>query len=156
MIISISKEKIIINHIARNEWCLLPYKNHKNGCPNYGKRKTCPPFAKKFEELVEAPFYLVTQEFDLEVQKKKMKEKHPNWTENQSKNLLYWQKGLIKKLKDEAYEQANVLGTDFIVLEVPEANGVNVFQTCKNVGIILEKNPQKKVIKVMVIGKKKK
>jgi hypothetical protein len=84
-----------------------------------------------------------------------MKKKHPNWTENQCKNLLYWQKGLVKKLKDEAYEYAENLGSNYIVLEVPEANGVNVFQTCKNAGVILEKNPQKKIIKVMIIGKKK-
>ncbi len=155
MILPLPENVLEINSNAYDKWCRLPYKNHKNGCPNYGKRKSCPPFARKFEELIEAPFFLVTQEFDLENQKQKMKEKHPNWTECQCRNLLYWQRGFVRKLKEEAYGYANSLGPDFTVLEVPEANGVNVFQTCKNVGITLEINPQKKVIKVMIVGNKK-
>ena len=153
MIFFLLNNEIEFNSNAYGKWCLLPYKNHKNGCPNYGKRKTCPPFAKKFEELIEPPYFLVLQEFDLDFQKKKMKEKHPNWTDNQCKNLLYWQKGLVKNLKEEANYYARILGQNYMVLEVPEANGVNVFKTCKNIGIKLCANPEKIVKKIMIIGK---
>ena len=40
-----------------------------------------------------------------------------------------------------------------MILEIPEANGVDIFKTCKNLGIILDRNPQKIIWKVMIIGK---
>ena len=41
-----------------------------------------------------------------------------------------------------------------IVLYKPEGNGVNVFETCRKIGLILERNPKKFVWKVAIIGKK--
>jgi hypothetical protein len=38
-------------------------------------------------------------------------------------------------------------------LDIPEACGINVFETMANVGIVLEKKPQT-VIKVMIVGRK--
>ena len=155
MIYPISEKNVVINENAKGPWCRLPYPNHPQGCPNYGKRKTCPPVAKKFGDLIEPPLYLAIQQFNLEFHKKKMKEKHPNWTDKQCRNLLYWQKGVIKRLKDESYQFARTLGDNFIVLDVPEANGVQVFETCKKIGILLDKNPEKIVYKIMIIGKNK-
>jgi hypothetical protein len=40
------------------------------------------------------------------------------------------------------------------VLYKPEGNGVNVFETCRKIGLILERNPKKFVWKVAIIGKK--
>lgn len=156
MILEISKEDVIFDERAMNgEWCKLLYPNHPRGCPNYGKRKSCPPFTQKFTEIIQEPFYLVIEEFDIISHSKKMKKRHPNWTERQCRNLLYWQKGVVKKLKIQAYDLAKSLGKEFIVLEVPEANGVDVFKTCKNIGIELQTYPQEIIRKIMIVGKEK-
>ena len=152
----IDPDKIVIDERAWNGfWCTLPYPNHKNGCPNYGKKQRCPPYAKKFHDIIKEPFFLVIQEFDIQTHVQKMKKKHPKWTDRQCRNVLYWQKGVVKKLKENSFELANRMGEKYIVLEVPEANGVNVFKTCLNVGIELETFPQNIIRKVMIIGKLK-
>jgi len=157
MILPIKKEFIVIDNKARDgSFCKLPYPNHPKGCPNYGKRESCPPFAKKFNDIIIPPFYLVIQEFDIESHAIKYKKKYPTWSERQCRNLLYWQKGVVKKLKMEAYDLAKSLGKEFIVLEVPEANGVHLFETCKNIGIELQRYPQKIIRKIMIVGKSKK
>ena len=154
LIMPLDKEDISLDKRARGEWCLLPYPNHPKGCPNYGKKQICPPFSKPFNEIVEPPFHIVIENFDLEAQAKKMKKRHPEWSDRQCRNLLYWQKGVVKKLKGEAREFIKSQKDDLVLLEVPEANGVHVFDTCKNVGVVLEREP-KIVRKIMIIGKRK-
>ena len=41
-----------------------------------------------------------------------------------------------------------------LVLSIPEANGINVFETMHEAGITLEQVKPNKVIKVMIIGAK--
>ena len=151
------KKKDLVFDIRSNNgyWCTLPYPNHKKGCPNYGKKDGCPPLTNNFLEIIQDPYFLVIQEFDILTHSRKMKEKHPKWTERQCRNLLYWQKGVNKKLKNKTYELAKNMGDDYIVLEIPEANGVDVFNTCLNVGINLEMYPQSIIRKVMIVGKKR-
>lgn len=156
MIVPINEIDIVLEKKARGPWCLLPYPNHQKGCPNYGKKDSCPPFAKPFEELIGPPFYLVVVFFDLEAHVTRMKNLHPNWTDKQARCLLYWQGSVKKKLLDEAlgFIEANEAKNLFL-LRLPEANGVNVFKTCENVGIKIDRNPTKIVRKVMIIGTKK-
>lgn len=154
MILPLREVDVVIDSRAMGTWCQLSYQNHPKGCPNYAKRKTCPPFSKPLNDLVESPFYLVIQNFDIEAQAKRMKERHPNWTEKQSRNCLYWQRGLMKKLRKEAEEFVDRQDNDLMLLEIPEANGVDLFNTCKNLGIILERRPRKTIRKMMVIGKR--
>jgi len=105
--------------------------------------------------LVEPPLFIVVQNFDLEAHVKRMKERHPEWTDKQCQNLLYWQKSVVKKLKEKATAFLESQSDDLILLEVPEANGVDLFKTCENIGIFLERNPKKIVRKMMIIGKRK-
>ena len=132
-----------------NKWCKLPYPNNKNGCPNYGK-KDCPPKASLFENIISPPFKLVAIRFKIEEHAKRMKEKHPDWSDKQARCVLYWQKGVDKKLKQECEEIAD----NNIILYKPEAHGINLFATCKNIGLVLKKNPQKIVWKMAIIGKR--
>lgn len=141
--------KKIVTTNCTDKWCKLPYPNHKKGCPNYGK-KECPPKASFFENIISPPFKLIAVRFDLEEHAKKMKEKHPDWSDKKARCLLYWQKGVDKKLKQECEKIAD----NNIILYRPEAHGVNLFATCKNIGLVLEKNPKKYVWKMAIIGKK--
>jgi hypothetical protein len=147
-------EEILLKNIsydirARNgTWCSSPYPGHKRGCPNI--KKGCLRKTPDFAEFPARNWYAVIEEFDLAAHAKKMKEAHPDWSERQCRNPLYWQGGVRKRLRDKAAACAIVHNGDYI-LEIPEACGVDVFATMAKVGIVLERVPQK-VIKVMLVG----
>jgi hypothetical protein len=143
---------VVIDYRAR-AWCCLPYPNHPNGCPNFGKSEECPPEAPLFETIIKPPFTLVAVRFNLEEHVRKMKEKHPNWSEKRAKCLLYWQRKVNKRLRKICEGIASKI-PNAIVLYRPEGNGVNVFETCRKIGLILERNPKKFVWKVAIIGEK--
>jgi len=128
------------------DWCRLPYPRHPLGCPNFGQKKKCPPKSVKWTELIQEPYYFVIHEFDLEV----WVNKHRN------RNYFLYQTGARKILKDFCRE---VIGIEEMleptILMQPEKNYVNVFSTCRIHGVKLEKNPQKIVKFVAMIGTKR-
>lgn len=155
MIIQLAPDNLVFEPRARGFWCQLPYAGHPKGCPNFGKKKQCPPFSVNFRESYSPPYYIIAEFFNLESQIKKMKERHPSWTEKQCRNLLYWQKKVNKNLKNKAESFINSLEeNDLSIIEIPEATGIDIFRTCKNIGLHLEKNPMKRIIKIMIIAKK--
>lgn len=141
------------------KWCILPYLDHPKGCPNYNKKKGCPPNTPNFEELIEWPFYLVYKKFDLGVQEKQMLLKHPDWSKRQARCCLYWQRGVVKELIDEAWgfliELEYHTKNGYTVIENPEGAGIDLFKTCKLANIELERNylNQSNVYKMVIIGK---
>ena len=150
--------EVVIEPKAR-EWCKLPYpvilgqkSDHPDGCPNYGRRETCPPLAPLFEKILKSPFLLVGVKFDLESWADELKKKHPKWTDRQARCCLYWQ-GKVRKVLREACNEIMRDFCDGEVLYVPEATGVDVFKTCEKIGIMLERNPKKYVWKIAIIGK---
>jgi hypothetical protein len=127
---------------------MLPYPGHTRGCPNFPK---CPREHPDIRKLKGFTWYAVTEEFDLLAHSKKMAKAHPQWTERQCRNLLYWQGGVRKRLKEKALEQFDP-STD-VLLEIPEASGVQVFKTMASVGIQIQRSKPGRIIKVMLIGK---
>ena len=146
-------KRVIYGEYVR-KWCLLPYPGHPHGYPMYGKRTGCPPIAPMLDELVEPPFYLVIREFDLEAQEKQMRARHPEWSRKQCRNPRYWQQGLMRDLIREAEEFAAWNLPKSMILVRPEAHGVNLFSTCRIHGITIEKDPQRVVKKMVLIGKR--
>ena len=145
--------EVVYDIRARNgTWCKHQYQDHPNGCPNYPR---CivkfPDFASIKEKY---QWYAIVEEFDLLRHMKIMKEKHPRWSERQCRNPYYWQGGVRKRLRERAEECKEWFCqgySDVIILTIPEACGVNVFETMEKVGIILEKKPNT-VRKVMLVG----
>lgn len=144
-------KEVALNPRARG-WCKLPYPDHPHGCPSFGKREICPPKSQLFEKIVKSPFTLVAVKFDLERHVKKMKEKHPEWSDRRARCVLYWQKKVDKQLREVC---ERIASDNSVILYKPEANGVNLFLTCRKIGLALEKNPQKIVWKIAIIGNKK-
>jgi len=134
-----------------SDWCRLPYPRHPKGCPNYGKKEGCPPQAKKVWSIIKAPYFLVGVCFNLKEHVQRMKRKHREWSDAQARCLLYWQPKVNKKLRHVAERFSSQIPNS-IVLYTPEANGVHVFKTCKEIGIVLERNPQNFVWKIALIG----
>jgi len=141
--------KIFYDPFARNGiWCCTPYQNHPNGCPNFvkGCTKKRPDFkdiANKYD------WFAITETFNLKAHAEKMKAKHPQWTERQCRNPLYWQGTVRANLRNKTITMEGD-----IVLDIPEACGINVFETMANVGVTLKRKPDI-VTKVMIVGKMK-
>lgn len=132
-------ESLVCTPLAKI-WCKIPYPGHPKGCPNFGKGKHCPPNTPYITEVVDFnyPIYFVYHEFDLASHIKKMRQKHPNWSERQLRCVLYWQRGAKNRHREIMATVANQLKCDF-THPFPNAIGVNVYVTCKKVGIPLEK-----------------
>ena len=143
-------DTIVYNIDARLNWCRLPYHGHPKGCPNWpGCIRSRPDFAEIKKDDYE--WFAVVERFDLKAHSAKMKDKFPQWTERQCRNPLYWQSGVRKRLKEKA---KTLIANDSILLDIPEACGINMFATMDLVGVELVMNPDL-VQKIMIVGRKK-
>ena len=134
--------------LAVRKLCFKAYYNHPKGCPNFGKRGICPPQApliNQFFDLNKRIIAIVVH-FNLGLHRKQMKARHPNWSKRQCECCLYWQGRLRKDLKQRIRHNLNrpILFDDgnLVATDCPEAMGVDVTATMKNVGIILEWPPR--------------
>lgn len=132
-------------------WCKMPYKNHPKGCPNYPK---CLQGRLDFSRYTAFDWVAVLEYFDLKTHAERMKEKHPDWSERQCRNLLYWQGGVRKRLRKKAQKIAVPVYGD-VILDIPEANGVDVYKTMEAHGVTITHHKPDTVIKVMFVGKKR-
>ena len=82
-----------------------------------------------------------------------MESKHPNWSQRQIDCCLYWQGSLNKKLREEVFQLMRYrFPSSYKASFCPEAMGMNVTATLKNLGIKLEWPPETIVYKVAIIG----
>ena len=135
-------------------WCKLPYPGHPKGCPNYGKSDVCPPkvcFVSEFIDL-NMDHYFVVEKFDLGSFAKSMKEKHPHWSDKQCKCCLYWQNGVRKRLKSKCSTFIQDR-PGYIYTLIPEAMGVNVFQTAHRHNLMISRKNPIVVYKIALVGK---
>jgi len=150
-------KNIVIDKSVR-ELCAHPYSNHPKGCPNFGKRATCPPQVKLIDEIFDLSkgFWVVWVDFDFKSHCNRMKRKHSNWSLCQIECCLYWQGTARKQLKKTIQDVEYYLkGTEnwMLVNEFcPEAMGVNVTATMKKIGIELEWPPKNIVRKIALFG----
>jgi len=138
------------------ELCTRRYPNHPRGCPNFDKKRGCPPSAPLIGRLLdlESPVYAVYNVFPLGQHVEKMRGRHPGWTERQLRNCLYWQGTARKSLKAEIekFEVTRDHGGKLVVVMTPEACGVNVTETMKQVGIELEWPPVQYALQIALVG----
>ena len=147
--------KNLVYDMRAKDWCKLPYPNHKKGCPNYNKNPDCPPQSPNIEEFIKInrKKWFIVECFDLEKHRNKMKKKHPEWTDKKCNCLLYWQKGVRKRLIEKCIKFISG-NKDLIYTLLPESMGVHVFNTAKSIGIPIKRNPNKKVFKIALVGYK--
>jgi hypothetical protein len=152
-------KKIVIDYSVRN-LCARPYPNHPYGCPNFGKRLTCPPNSHFIDDIydISCGFWVVWIDFDLGAHRRKMKKRHPDWSERQIDCCLYWQGTANKMLREEVADAEYYLDGrgGWQVSYCPEALGVNVTATMRNLKIDLEWPPKEIVRKVAIFGLQKK
>ena len=137
--------------------CVRPYPNHKNGCPNYGKKKGCPPGVPMFDKFYDLskPIYAIYNKFDFKGHVERMKVKHSSWSKRQLECCLYWQGTARKNLKERIEIFGRLTARRYVVNTVPEAMGVNVTETMKRVGIELEWPPVYMTYQIAMAGMKR-
>lgn len=135
--------------------CQRRYTGHRKGCPNYGKRPTCPPQAMLWtpDFCWGKTWYAVWHVFDFGTHVEKMRVAHPTWTERQLANCLYWQGTARKELRAEVLRFLHILPPPVPEVHwVPEAHGVNVTETMRRIGVELEWPPRTVTHQVALIG----
>jgi predicted metal-binding protein len=158
--IQIHSLKITSNDIFLKEnigiWCQLPYPDHPNGCPNYGKSPLCPPRSPFFNKDIyeKKELYLFYMIFEFDRYKQAMRNEKPDWTEKQIACVLYWQSSVKLRLKQAIYDKTIVknrfcifgCGSGFDGHYSMEAVGINVVMTLKHLKIDFEVKPKNKIV----------
>lgn len=146
--------KPVIDHTVRG-LCIKPYPNHKKGCPNFDKKDGCPPAASLFENIADlsSPVYIIFTRFEIGKHIDKMKRRHPMWTDRQLSCCLYWQETARKNLKiaidtDDQLIDLRIGG--YKINTCPEAMGINITETMKQIGINLEWPPRYMAYKIAI------
>jgi len=147
-----SQVAICFNPSVR-DLCCKPYPNHKKGCPNFGKRDDCPPHCELITELIDVgkPMYAVYNKFNIGSHAKRMREKHPEWSDRQVYCCLYWQPKARKQLKENILKFKKEF-KDLFIVKNPEASGIDVTKTMLTAGIKLEWPPKKWAYQVILAG----
>ena len=143
--------KLIIDYRAR-DWCKLPYTLHPKGCPNFNHKPTCPPRACFIENLcnLSKRTWFVIVSFDLQSHINKMLSKYPDWTDRQTRCVLYWQPKVNKQLENETKLFCAFKPLKYTTC--PEAMGVNVIKTAKQLGLPITPRPKNKVYKIALVA----
>jgi predicted metal-binding protein len=137
-------EKITHDKIEYNKkfqyLCKHPFYGHQKGCPNYGKKRSCPPHVPLIDEVLELNkgLYLIFTEFNVGEFAERIRKSHPDWkSSRQWYNSRYWQPKARKlQRKEEAYAKREK-SIDCIINN-PEALGVNVSRLMAVSGINLK------------------
>ena len=150
-------ETVLVDERARDgTWCTLPYPGHPKGCPNYPKCCESRPHFNTFDD--ELHWYAVVFRFDLKAHaiemKKRPRKDKKEWTEAQARCVLYWQEHKVRKpLLEMANKICFPLMGD-VLLDIPEANGVQVYSTMGANGFPLNSIKSDIIHKIMFVGKR--
>jgi len=149
---------LVIDYSVRS-LCLKSYGGHKKGCPNYKRCDRCPPVAPLIERVIDLsrPVFAIYNVFPLGRHVEQMRVKHPSWSSRQLLNCLYWQGTARKQLKAEIerFHKDMIIAqprTRYLVLTTPEACGVNVTETMRAVGVMLEWPARTVAHQVAIVG----
>jgi len=136
-------------------WCLRPYSGYPKGCPNFVKG--CPQKRLDFLKLnghseMKYDWFAVIEEYDIDAWEKKQHKKHPFKSRRWCRNPRHWQKGVMSRLLKKAQAFHNAF-LSHIILDIPEASGVNVLATMARAGWFIQMHDPKTIRKVMLVGK---
>lgn len=151
----ISNEVEVAIDYKMRDLCRKPYYKHPKGCPNFGKKEDCPPKIGLFDKTYRPLVRVVAKNMDFRDYKNLRKKAHPNWSEKQLANPLYWQGMLRARLRQLVKEELEkIKDKNYEIVYNMEAMGVNVTETCRRAGLVLEWPPKNMVYQIALIAKK--
>jgi predicted metal-binding protein len=125
----------------------------KKGCPNFNKRRSCPPFAPIFDiYFCMDEVWAIWNVFDFGAHVDRMRLLHPDWSERQLVCCLYWQSKARKSLELEI-DSFKISHPNLHVTRVPEAMGVNVTETMRLIGVELEWPPNNFALQIALAAR---
>jgi predicted metal-binding protein len=144
--------------------CAKAYPGHPKGCPNLGRRATCPPQAPLFELTYDlSEVWAIWNVFDFGAHVSRMRALHPTWSQRQVECCRYWQNGARKSLDREIHNffvayQTEPLGPNPLpaVTRCPEAMGVDITKTMYALGVRLEWPPKNYAVQVALAARRNK
>lgn len=144
--------EVVYDKRARDgTWCTLPYPpNHKKGCKNF---PACIEERPDFKDLDYKLWYAVIETYDLHSHAMRMHKKHGWCSRWMQRNRYHWQNQVMSKLLKKAQTLQDTKLSKTIILDIPEACGVNVYATMAKHGIYLQSDPDL-VYKIMLVGVK--
>lgn len=121
--------------------CRNPYRGHKGGCPNCGKKRGCPPGEPLIDQVLDlrrGSLYALVTEYSVGEFAQRMLEAHPDWKDKMGNcyNIIRWQ-GNERKVHREETRKFLQGHEGLIADESPEAHGVNVTRLLKAAGIAI-------------------
>jgi len=135
--------------------CSRAYPNHPKGCPNFGKKPGCPPTLPRIDKLISMgnPMqkYVIFNRFHFKGHCDYMRARHPEWSQRQVECCLYWQ-GKARKMLREKISAFLWKHPHYDIVTCPEGAGVNLTETMKKVGIILEWPPVHYTYQIVIAG----
>lgn len=144
--------------------CFCPYGldektkcySHPKGCPNYGKKKGCPPLTPIIYEILDLskPVFAIWNVFDFAEHCKRMQAKHLQWSKRQIECCLYWQPKARKQLKNKITKFLSEW-PNYTIVGNPEGAGVNLTATMKTICIELEWPPVTRTYQIVLGGVRK-
>jgi hypothetical protein len=144
--------EVAVKQRGFNTWCRLPYPGHPNGCPNFGKKKECPPFAPYFLDLYKPQVFVAFMQFDFKKYMEARSSQHSDWTERQLRNPWYFQTHLDSQLEDFVNsELSRPKFENFKPVYSSEAMAVNIHLTACDAGVKLEWPPRKNMYRITLL-----
>ena len=138
--------------------CRKPYHGHPKGCPNWDKNDRCPTKVGLIESIFDLslPIFAIYNKFDFRAHKDRLRKKRESegkspFTQRQLECCLYWQGTARKQLKAKIADFKKAHG-NLVILDTPEATGVNVTETMRAIGIELEWPPINYTYQVVLAG----
>jgi len=133
--------------------CVKSYRGHKLGCPNYGLKPDCPPFAPMYDVVFDLNVenFALGVSVDIKEHIEILKGRHSSWSEYQLRNPLYWQGSVRRLLKGHINAFISEKPKYRATLR-PEAMGVDIIKTLKNAGKQIEWYPSTIVTKIAFLG----
>ena len=150
---SIQVNPIIVRNGGPKDMCILPYYRHPKGCPNYGRKRGCPPHSRFYDDIydISKPIYAIYNVFDFAGHVQRMRDKHPNWSQRQLECCLYWQGTARKALREYVVPWMGEY-PGYSIESTPEAMGVDITNTLLDVGVALEWPPVHVTYQVVLGG----
>ena len=151
-LIEISSD-LIVSDEEIQKYCKLAYPGHKDGCLNYGKKNRlngirsdlksriindCPPGIPLINEIFEfsKSLYIIYTEFELGKNAERLFQNGNHKKPEHCYNMRFWQETARKELRQQT-EKFLDSEPNTIVDLTPEAHGVNLYHTMKNLGITI-------------------
>ena len=145
------KEIILDERTNDGTWCMLPYDGHKIGCPKFPKCVIKRNIDFKQIIMNNYKWYAIAKKFSLMKQENKIKDMHNEWSKKKCRCVYYYQSSIKRDIKD-TIKQYFGSSNKSIILDVPEASGINVYSTMAKHGLYLKANYEDIIYKIMIVG----